>query len=805
MMCFCRFWVYVGGGVAKIRYTDGFSVRKRHNGNFSGTYCPEGVRNMTELKKFTPSVVAFFGEKGIPLDECIITMESDMGKDGVYKNVFGVLTKEKIAVAEGFITFEGKAKSHNRTEYFKCTDYNEFVISECSDFTVELFISGGRAVCTKDGRVLEIMRFSSTCKHDVNVICDAANQLKKDGKVDEEKLKGETEESHFCPKCHRRYPDINRKICPKCMEKAKLIKRLAKMFLKYKYFILLIFVAFALVAGLGIISPYVSNQIFYNEVLNKEGSMYGQIWQIVLMIIGVRLISMVVSLINGIINAKVAAEVVYDLKKTIFDTVGRLSLRFFTSRQTGGLMTQINSDATTIYWFFCDGFPYLVTNILQLIAVLIVMLTMDPLLTLYTFITVPIFIIAFKLTFSMFSKLHARSYSKRRAFNSLISDVLNGMRVVKSFSREETEIKRFQDRAKAQAEAQTVVGVTANKVFRMLGFLMRIGIYVVWAVGGWQVYKHTGRLDYGQLMTFIAYVGMIYDPLDFFADVSNWWSECLNALQRLFEISDTTPEIKESENPVTLENIKGEVEFRDVTFSYEENRIVIDHISFNVPAGSTLGIVGQTGAGKSTLANLLTRLYDPVSGEIFIDGVNLKDLSFETLRSAVAIVSQETYLFRGTIMENIRYARPDATNEEVIAAAKIASAHQFIIKYPDAYETMIGFGYKDLSGGEKQRISIARAVLKNPSILVLDEATAAMDTQTERQIQNALDSLTRDRTTIIIAHRLSTLRDADKLIVLENGKMPEEGTAVELLKKKGKYYELYKMQVEALKTIGIEE
>ncbi|MDD4124795.1 MAG: ABC transporter ATP-binding protein [Eubacteriales bacterium] len=760
---------------------------------------------MTELKKFSLSLVAFFGEKGIPMDECVITMESDMGKDGIYKNVFAVLTKEKIAVAEGFVTFEGKAKAENRTEYFECTDYSEYIIADFENYAVELFISGGRAVCEKDGKAVEIMRFTSSCKHDANVLCDAANQLKKDGKVDEEKLKGENEEAHFCPKCHRRYPDADRKICPKCMEKAKLVKRLAKLFLKYKAYIYMIFLTFIMVAGLGIISPYVSNNIFYNEVLNESGSMYGEIGKIILMIIGVRLLSLLISVINGIISAKVAAEVVYDLKKTIFDTIGGLSLRFFTSRQTGGLMTQINSDATTIYWFFCNGFPYLVTSILQLLAVLVVMLLMDPILTLYTFITIPIFIIAFKVTFTMFGKLHARSYSKRRSFNSLISDVLNGMRVVKSFSREETEIKRFQHRSEAQADAQTVIGVTANKVFRMLGFMMKLGVYVVWAVGGWQVMKHTGNLNYGKLMTFIAYVGMIYDPLDFFADVSNWWSECLNALQRLFEISDSIPEVKEAENPVTLNSLKGEVEFKDVTFSYEENRIVIDHISFNVPAGSTLGIVGQTGAGKSTLANLLTRLYDPVSGEVLIDGVNLKSLSFETLRSAVAIVSQETYLFRGTIMDNIRYARPDATNEEVIAAAKIASAHQFIVKYPDAYETMVGFGYKELSGGEKQRLSIARAVLKNPCILVLDEATAAMDTQTERQIQDALDNLTRDRTTIIIAHRLSTLRDADKLIVLENGKMPEEGTALELLKKKGKYFELYKMQAEALKTIGIEE
>jgi ATP-binding cassette subfamily B protein len=241
-----------------------------------------------------------------------------------------------------------------------------------------------------------------------------------------------------------------------------------------------------------------------------------------------------------------------------------------------------------------------------------------------------------------------------------------------------------------------------------------------------------------------------------------------------------------------------------VSFSYVENHKVIDDISFQVPAGTTLGIVGHTGAGKSTLANLLTRLYDANEGEVLIDGINVKDLSFETLRRSVAIVSQETYLFRGSILENIRYACPDATNEQVIAAAKIASAHEFIVKYPDGYHTQVGFGNKELSGGERQRVSIARAILKNPRILILDEATAAMDTQTERQIQEALNRLTKGRTTIIIAHRLSTLRDADNLIVIENGKMPRAEPQKNCSRKKGVYFKLYKMQAEALKTIGIE-
>ncbi len=758
---------------------------------------------MIELQKLTPSAAAFFSDKIGSDQEVLLTLKSDLGSDGIHKDIFIALTASTLFIAEGV---EVVTKQNNRQiKYFDCSRYDSYSLESLKNPKVELFVSSGRLVCEVEEEPLEIVAFSFTCKHDINVLCRCIEEVKKNGKLDEKKLKDENQESHFCPKCHSRYPDPKRKICPKCMEKAKLIKRLSTMFMKYKGYMLMVFLTLALSAAIGVISPYVSNSVYYDQVLNPSGSMFGEIGKMILMIIGVRLLSTLVSFVNGIISAKVAAEVVFDLKKTIFDTIGKLSMKFFSSRQTGGLMTQINSDATTIYWFFIDGVPYLVTNMVQLIVILIVMLTMNPLLTLYTFITVPIFFICYRLVYRLFEKLHARSYSKKRSFNSLISDVLNGMRVVKSFSREGEELQRFDRRSKDEAEARTAIGITASKTYRFISYFMTFGSYIVWAIGGIQVMNKTDGMTYGTLMTFISFMSMVYGPIDFLADVSNWWSECLNALQRLFEIKDSVPDVKEAENPVELEKIKGEVSFKDVVFSYEENRVVIDKVTFDVPAGSTLGIVGHTGAGKSTLANLLTRLYDVVDGEITIDGVNVKDLSFKTLRENIAIVSQETYLFRGTIMENIRYACPEATNEQVMAAAKIASAHDFIIKYPDGYETMIGMGYKDLSGGEKQRMSIARAVLKNPSILILDEATAAMDTQTERAIQQALTNLTKNRTTIMIAHRLSTLRDADKLIVIENGKMPECGTAEELLKKKGVYHKLYKMQAEALKTIGIEE
>ena len=758
---------------------------------------------MLKLHSLPAAAEKFFNENGIDISSALVVMRSDMAFPGRKADTFVVLTAEKLYVAEGVLVHTKGKKG--RESYFDCFDKREYSVADMSEPKVEALISTASVTALFGNDCIPMFDISSSCKHEANVLCKCIEEYKKDGKIDEKNHKKEKDKDSHCPKCGRRYPDQQRKVCPKCIEKTKLIKKMASLFGRYKMYMLILLIAFIASSALSVAVPYVSNQLLYGEVLDEGGSMYGMIGTVVLMIIGVRVAFLLVNLVVGALSSRTAAHVTYDLKMLIFENINKLSLSFFTSRQTGGLMTQVNGDATTLYWFFCDGFPYLITNLLTLLCVMTVMLISNPLLTLMAFITVPLFFLVYKYLFLAFDKLWARNWARRRALNSLISDVLNGMRVVKSFSREGEESERFDKRNRAHAETVAEAGMLSARSFPLITFLLQAGLYVVWGVGGWQVMKHSGNMDYASLSAFIAYLGLITGPLQFFADVSNWWSECLNAMHRLFEIKDSVPEVRESESPVSLTDVKGEVKFDDVVFSYEENRVIIDHVSFEVPAGQTVGIVGKTGAGKSTLVNLLTRLYDVSEGGIYIDGVNVKDISFASLRENIAIVSQETYLFRGTIKENIRYAKPDATDEEVMQAARIASAHQFIIKYPEGYETQVGLGGKDLSGGEKQRISIARAVLRDPRILILDEATAAMDTQTERQIQASLTRLAKGRTTIMIAHRLSTLRDADFLVVIENGKMPEKGTATELLKAKGVYYKLYKMQAEALKTIGIEE
>jgi len=756
----------------------------------------------TLMGKIPQAAWAYFALHGVKKEEVLLGMASDLSAEGGYLDAYILLTKDTLLVAEGCMTLTRDRDSRRRVEFFDAPAPNRYEISRIGEPRAELMLSTGRAVCKLEGEDYPLFGFSSTYKHDATVFCRAITELQENGYISARLLKEEDAEYKICPKCGRRFPDQGRRYCPACLETTGLTMRLGKMFLKYKWFMVMIFATLGLNVALALIAPYISNSVLIGDVLTEGGALFGKIGALVLVLAAVRLLSLLVNLVTGIINTKVAAEVTCDLKKDIFSSLGRLSLSFFTNRQTGSLMTQINSDSTTIYWFFCDGFPSLCSQVIQLCVLLVVMFTLNVELTLYTFVTIPLFFVSFRVIGNLFEKLYARTWSRRASYNSLISDVINGIRVVKAFSREEAEKERFSSRSNASADADRELEYASSRIYPFLQFALKIGAYVVWIIGGFRVMG--GEMEYQTLATFAAYFSLVYSPIEMLSDITNWWSNCLNALKRLFDIKDARVEVVEAEDAKDPE-IKGDLAFENVSFSYVENRKVVKNVSFRVPAGKTLGIVGQTGAGKSTLANLITRLYDPDEGRVTIDGIDVKELSFACLRKNIAIVSQETYLFNGSILDNIRYAKPDATYEEVLAAAKTAHAHDFIIKFPDGYNTRIGLGARQLSGGERQRVSIARALLKDPKILILDEATSAMDTQTERDIQHALTALSRSRTTVMIAHRLSTLRDADSLIAIEDGKLMEAGTASELMEQKGVYYKLYTLQAEALKNVGIGE
>lgn len=610
-----------------------------------------------------------------------------------------------------------------------------------------------------------------------------------------------------CPKCGKVYADQNRKICENCVSNGAVFKRLLQYLKHFKFEVAFVLVCMLLSSLIALINPIINGQLLLDQVIsppNAEGTL-GQlhqekwVWITVGIILLMALVSLGISIIQQRINARFAHRVTLRMKMDIFTSMQKLSLSYFNNSQTGRLITRVNYDADRIRSFFVDGVPNLIFNGLNFIGLTIFLFTMNWKLTLIVFIPVPLIVCIFKFALPKLWRMYSKHWRRSSSLNSLLGDTLNGIRVVKAFAKETEEANRFHAYSERLFQANLQVNMTSLTIFPVISLLIGLSSQAIWGFGGFEVMG--GHMTYGQFTTYFGYLGMIFGPLNFFTNFVNMTTDTINAAQRMFEVLDAVPEITDAPDAVHFDRLKGDITFNKVCFHYAPNRPILKNMSFKIHAGDQVGLVGHTGAGKSTIANLINRLYDVISGSIEIDGVNVKNIASETLRRNIAIVSQEIFLFKGTVAENIRYAKPDATMEEVIAAAKAANAHDFIMRLPDGYETVIGRGARSLSGGERQRVSIARALLLDPSILILDEATAAMDTETERLIQDALGVLCKGRTTITIAHRLSTLKDCNYLMAIENGEIAEQGSHEELLAKKGIYYRLYMLQMESMKRV----
>ena len=728
----------------------------------------------------------------------LYAIHADMTPEGDFCDAYVALDSEKLYILYGEERVVKTLGPRRIVNDYNETGFFEYLLKDL-DLRAEKMLSTGRLIDGSGANERLIATFTlgflSTFERLIKVI----KNIKAGGDPFQDVAKVETQ---FCPICGTRYPEPERKICPKCMDKTRLTLRLLGFFKYYRFQVGAIILMMLFSITLMIFAPIIGTQMFLDDVLTEGGQYFGMVVIFVGILFGVRILRTAFDIFYSWTLAKIMPWLIYDLKVRIFQAMQKLSVGFYTSKRTGNLMNRVNRDANNIYWFFVDGMPFLIVNALLFIGVVALMFFLNWRLAIITVIVIPLCMLMFRLLFNAFRQYHHKDWVYSSQMNSMVSDSVNGQRVIKAFARENQEVERFSGASVKQMNVETRLWNLGFTAFPLIYLLMFLGQITVTAIGGIMVLH--GEMSIGVLMTFIAYLSMLYGPLEFLSWVSNWWARCLDSAQRVFEIIDTKPEIEEPENAVVLDEMKGEIEIKEVWFEYDPATPVLKGLNLNVKAGTCLGIVGKTGAGKSTLANLIARLYDPLEGNIKVDGVNVKELSLAQLRSNIGIVSQEIYLFIGSIADNIRYAKPTASIEEVIWAAKMASAHEFIMNLTDGYETRVGAGGQDLSGGERQRISIARAIIQNPRILILDEATAAMDTETESKIQDALNRLQSGRTTIAIAHRLSTLKDADMLAVIDNGKVVETGTHEELMIKKGEYHKLFMIQMEGLKVISME-
>ncbi len=738
-------------------------------------------------------------KRGVMTDELLYCVKADLDGEGCFIDVYITFTLDTLCVLSGYEKY-GKMKKHQKRkilEAFDVTDYAEYAVADIEEMYVDRYTNSARLMIKdKDGKELPIARFSLGFADKFEKFSARVNCTAKNEPIDDSLLEGV--KTH-CPTCGEPFPDPNRPVCPRCVDRRSVFKRLMSMFKDFKAAVLMMLLTIVLSNVFAIIAPVFGAQMLYDDVLAKGGKFYGRVLLVVMLIVAVNIASMIMKVVSGIITSRIVPIVTHRLRVKIFSSMQSLSLDFFTSKQTGSLMSRVDRDSQNIYWFFTDIVPYGITNLVKIIGIAVIMLIISPVLSLGIIATITFIQIVQHRFYKSQRKLYRKYDVAVRSANSVLSDAMNGQRVVKAFAREDTEIERYRVRNTGAFEINSMInGRIANTIpvintFHQL--VTKLAVYL----GDILVIK--GRIMFGALSALISYTSMTAEPISFFTWIGNRWAKCMDAASRMFEIMDALPTVKEAEKPVRAENLKGDIQLKNVSFEYEAGRPIIKDVSFTVKSGHMFGIVGKTGAGKSTIINLIARLYDVTGGEILINGIPIRQIAFSDLRRSIGIVSQETYLFIGSIADNIRYANPEASMEEVIEAAKSANAHEFITKLPDGYDTKVGEGGVSLSGGEKQRISIARAIIQKPDILILDEATAAMDTRTERKIQAAIDNLKQGRTIISIAHRLSTLRDADMLCVIENGELKEMGTHDELIRKKGKYFDLYKLQAEALQFI----
>jgi len=657
---------------------------------------------------------------------------------------------------------------------------------------LELSMKDDEGKARDDGENIFVCRFSMSAMNEIAEFCKLVNHFIETGE-----LTGLSEKEHRrCEKCGRPFPD-GVDVCMFCVNKSYILVRALRLMKPFWPKLLAAGIILFLSDLMFVMLPKLNSMMIDNYLRPAEGvePMFEPVTGIVVIGALMALFHLGTNLLYSASmrrSNRVSSAFSDMMRRETYDKVQYLSVASMAKKTSGDLMKRITQDTDRVRSFIVERGIYAIEQVVICILIVIMLAQIHPLLTLMVFVPVPLVFLLIARFWKFIGFRYDKQWRKDSRANSILHDIIKGIRVVKSFGNEEREIDKFRGACRDLAVVSVKNEQLWAGIFPSLGFLIGAGEFLVIFFGGQMVAE--GAMTLGQLLLFVLYLAYIYQPLRWLSSLPRWLAEAETSMVKLLEILDEKPAIKDPEIPVVPEG-KGAIEFRGVRFGYKTYEPVLRDIDLKIQPGEMIGLVGHSGAGKSTLINLIMRLYDPDSGAVRIDGVDLRDMEQHTLRSHIGVVFQETYLFSGTVYDNIAYADPNATFEEVIAASKAANAHEFIMKLTDGYNTLIGENGHNLSGGERQRIAIARAVLKNPKILILDEATSSLDPETEIKIQEALARLTKDRTTVSIAHRLSTLRGADRLVVIDHGRIAEVGNHRQLLEKKdGIYYKLVMAQ-----------
>jgi ATP-binding cassette subfamily B protein len=735
-----------------------------------------------------------------------VTVSSDMNLEGDFEDCWLLATDRRLLV------FNMGKIPHTSGRYGRPELIHEVPIADVDEVELKNYVGNGVLEVKTADRAVELLRFSRTAFHrngiaELPKVIDHLRE-QKGQKVEKQKGGGESEREHRrghrCEKCGNIIPFWT-DTCPHCLEKRALLVRLFGYLKPYWYLAVIAFVLSLSTTGLSLVPTYITKLLTDEVFAPVEPTSGAQrlllLNLFVLSLIGIHLLNTGLGTVRTYMMSWLGNKVILDLRTSAYEYLQRLSLSFYNKKETGRLMSRISYDTGNLQNFIVNGIQEFLINIFMLIGMCLILFATNWRLAALTLIPIPTLIVGSVIFGKKMHTVYHKVWRRMASISAILADTIPGVRVVKAFAAEDREVNRFNETSEEYFQSSMKAAKLSTLYFPIMGFATFAGGIIIRWFGGRDII--TGDMTLGDLMLFMGYMWQFYSPIQGLTRLNHTLQMAAAAAERVFEILDAQPEVDDKKDAIDLPVIRGDIKFEDVVFSYDDEKNALDGVNFHVKAGQMIGLSGPSGAGKTTLINLIGRFYDVNEGSITIDGYDVRDVKVKSLREQIGVVLQDPFLFHGTIAENIGYGKTGASRREIIAAAKAANAHDFIVNFPDGYDTLLGESGGGLSGGEKQRISIARAILKNPRILILDEATSSVDTETESLIQSAIESLVEGRTTFAIAHRLSTLRKADKLIILDKGKIVEMGTHNELLYNNGLYRRLVDLQSELSKVKAV--